>query len=206
LLSRLRSDHVRFSGFITQRVDKDVVGGPRACHDVLQVPVIVNAVASGLLKVSLEPIHLPQACQIEIEQGFLSTSVIRQLALAIVDVRRLGAAVISESVAEGLDQRRSFRVSIRRGCEKMGLAPSRRGENPGKSAVSKVPVPISSQPRNVAQDIRQLFREVKNEFAVQDNSPPFVADRRPRFPPRDELHSQAVTEQVFGFCDLCATA
>ena len=34
-----------------------------------------------------------------------------------------------------------------RGCEKMGLAPSRNGENPGKSAVAKVPVPIFSQPR-----------------------------------------------------------
>ncbi len=31
-----------------------------------------------------------------------------------------------------------------RGCEKMGLAPSRNGENPGKSAVAKVPVPIFS--------------------------------------------------------------
>jgi hypothetical protein len=37
----------------------------------------------------------------------------------------------------------------RRGGEEMGLAPSRRGENPGKSAVAKVPVPISSQPRRV---------------------------------------------------------
>jgi hypothetical protein len=37
----------------------------------------------------------------------------------------------------------------RRGCEKMGLAPSRNGENPGKSAVAKVPVPIFSQPRSV---------------------------------------------------------
>jgi hypothetical protein len=35
----------------------------------------------------------------------------------------------------------------RSGCEKMGLAPSRNGENPGKSAVAKVPVPIFSQPR-----------------------------------------------------------
>jgi predicted MPP superfamily phosphohydrolase len=35
----------------------------------------------------------------------------------------------------------------RRGCEKMGLAPSRNGENAGKSAVAKVPVPIFSQPR-----------------------------------------------------------
>jgi YVTN family beta-propeller protein len=34
-----------------------------------------------------------------------------------------------------------------RGCEKMGLAPSRNGENPGESAVAKVPVPIISQPR-----------------------------------------------------------
>jgi WD40 repeat protein/serine/threonine protein kinase len=32
------------------------------------------------------------------------------------------------------------------GCEKMGLAPSGNGENPGKPAVAKVPVPVSSQP------------------------------------------------------------
>jgi hypothetical protein len=31
----------------------------------------------------------------------------------------------------------------------MGLAPSRNGENAGKSAVAKVPVPILSQPRLV---------------------------------------------------------
>jgi hypothetical protein len=31
----------------------------------------------------------------------------------------------------------------------MGLAPSREGANPGKSAVAKVPVPIFSQPRSV---------------------------------------------------------
>jgi hypothetical protein len=33
----------------------------------------------------------------------------------------------------------------------MGLAPSGNGENPGKSAVAKVPVPIFSQPRPVYQ-------------------------------------------------------
>jgi hypothetical protein len=37
-------------------------------------------------------------------------------------------------------------VEALRGCEKMGLAPSRHGENPGKSAVAKVPVPIFPQP------------------------------------------------------------
>jgi ferrous iron transport protein B len=37
-----------------------------------------------------------------------------------------------------------------RGCEEMGLAPSGNGENPGKSVVAKVPVPISSQPLTVA--------------------------------------------------------
>jgi carbon storage regulator len=37
----------------------------------------------------------------------------------------------------------------RRGCEKMGLAPSGNGENPGKPEVAKVPVPIFSQPRLV---------------------------------------------------------
>jgi hypothetical protein len=31
----------------------------------------------------------------------------------------------------------------------MGLAPSENGENPGKPAVAKVPVPIFSQPRSV---------------------------------------------------------
>lgn len=35
----------------------------------------------------------------------------------------------------------------RRGCEKMGLAPSGNCENLGKSVVAKVPVPIFSQPR-----------------------------------------------------------
>jgi hypothetical protein len=33
----------------------------------------------------------------------------------------------------------------------MGPAPSGNGENPGKSAVAKVPVPIFSQPRNAAE-------------------------------------------------------
>jgi formylglycine-generating enzyme required for sulfatase activity len=37
----------------------------------------------------------------------------------------------------------------RRVCEKMGLAPNRNGENAGKSAVAKVPVPIFSQPRRI---------------------------------------------------------
>jgi hypothetical protein len=37
-----------------------------------------------------------------------------------------------------------------RGCGKMGLAPSGNGENPGKSAVAKVPVPVFSQPRSAA--------------------------------------------------------
>jgi HEAT repeat protein len=39
----------------------------------------------------------------------------------------------------------------RTGCEKMGLAPSGNGENPGKSAVAEVPVPISSQPRTAVR-------------------------------------------------------
>jgi predicted neuraminidase len=38
-------------------------------------------------------------------------------------------------------------IGQRTGCEKMGLAPSRNGENPGESEVAKVPVPILSQPR-----------------------------------------------------------
>jgi two-component system, sensor histidine kinase and response regulator len=38
-----------------------------------------------------------------------------------------------------------------RGCEKMGLAPSGNGENPGKSAVAKVPVPFFSQPRRATR-------------------------------------------------------
>jgi hypothetical protein len=37
----------------------------------------------------------------------------------------------------------------------MGLAPSGNGENPGKSAVAKVPVPIFSQPRCVATPLRK---------------------------------------------------
>jgi prepilin-type N-terminal cleavage/methylation domain-containing protein len=36
----------------------------------------------------------------------------------------------------------------------MGLAPSGNGENPGKSAVAKVPVPISSQPRSAGRPHR----------------------------------------------------
>jgi hypothetical protein len=39
-------------------------------------------------------------------------------------------------------------VLSRRGCEKMGLAPSENPENLGKSLVAKVPVPIFSQPRS----------------------------------------------------------
>jgi hypothetical protein len=42
-------------------------------------------------------------------------------------------------------------ICTRRGCEKMGLAPSGNGETPGKSAVAKVPVPIFSQPRSAAR-------------------------------------------------------
>ena len=38
----------------------------------------------------------------------------------------------------------------RRGCEKMGLAPSRNGEDPGTSAVAKVPVPIFSEKTGLA--------------------------------------------------------
>jgi hypothetical protein len=37
-------------------------------------------------------------------------------------------------------------ISTLRGCEKKGLAPSANGENPGKTAFAKVPVPIFSQP------------------------------------------------------------
>jgi hypothetical protein len=41
----------------------------------------------------------------------------------------------------------------------MGLAPSGNGENPGKSAVAKVPVPIFSQPRSVPTtlELNNLF-------------------------------------------------
>jgi hypothetical protein len=46
----------------------------------------------------------------------------------------------------------------RRGCEKMGLAPSRNGENPGKLAVAKVPVPIFSQPRSDSMPLSELWR------------------------------------------------
>jgi hypothetical protein len=37
-------------------------------------------------------------------------------------------------------------VAGRRGCEKMGLAPSSDRENPGKPMGAKVPVPLFSQP------------------------------------------------------------
>jgi Flp pilus assembly protein TadG len=45
---------------------------------------------------------------------------------------------------------RNSRFGTRRGCEKTGLAPSPNGENAGKSAVAKVPVPIFSRRRRGA--------------------------------------------------------
>jgi hypothetical protein len=55
-------------------------------------------------------------------------------------------AQLAKCVARGAAERLA---GARRGCEKMGLAPSGNGENSGKSAVAKVPVPIFSQPRRV---------------------------------------------------------
>jgi hypothetical protein len=66
----------------------------------------------------------------------------------------------------------------------MGLAPSRNGENPGKSAVAKVPVPILSQPRNMpalkgnaVKDFRSRIREnseVLGRLRILTNSATFV--------------------------------
>jgi hypothetical protein len=59
--------------------------------------------------------------------------------LYVREARRLrGCTTLTEHDVTG---------EARRGCEKMGLAPSGNGENSGKSAVAKVPVPIFSQPR-----------------------------------------------------------
>jgi protein-glutamine gamma-glutamyltransferase len=61
----------------------------------------------------------------------------------------------------------------RTGCEKMGLAPSGNGENAGKPAVAKVPVPILSQPRTgraVAGDpgtLLQACRTVVQELTLR---------------------------------------
>jgi hypothetical protein len=53
-----------------------------------------------------------------------------------------------------------FDARTRRGCEKMGLAPSGNGGNPGKSAVAKVPVPILSQPRIGTARIIEVIEQV----------------------------------------------
>jgi hypothetical protein len=55
----------------------------------------------------------------------------------------------------------------------MGLAPSGNGENPGKSAVAKVPVPIFSQPRSAATK-RAGFKDVYGSRS----SPPYSSWQR----------------------------
>jgi hypothetical protein len=54
-------------------------------------------------------------------------------------------------------------VQTRRGCEKTGLAPSQNGENPGKSAGAKVPVPIFSQPRRASRDAGFRLRDLDGD-------------------------------------------
>jgi GNAT superfamily N-acetyltransferase len=49
--------------------------------------------------------------------------------------------------------------------EKMGLAPSGNGENPGKSAVAKVPVPIFSQPLRDGEQLRPIRAEDERGLA-----------------------------------------
>jgi hypothetical protein len=45
----------------------------------------------------------------------------------------------------------------------MGLAPSANGENPGKTSLAKVPVPISLQPRRAQTGESKLDRRVTSE-------------------------------------------
>jgi hypothetical protein len=54
------------------------------------------------------------------------------------------ATLLGALLVTSIQQAAMTRADIRKGsgCEKMGLAPSRNDENPGKSAVAKVPVPI----------------------------------------------------------------
>jgi hypothetical protein len=59
--------------------------------------------------------------------------------------------------------------------EKMGLAPSRNGENPGKSAVAKVPVPIFSQPRNMPALKGSAAKHFRSR--IRENSDDFRAFR-----------------------------
>jgi hypothetical protein len=90
--------------------------------------------------------------------------------------------------------------TVGRGCEEMGLAPSGNGENPGKSAVAKVPVPIFSQPRgigSVGKRDRCLFAEPKSHLApttfredpsVQNGRLPRDSSPALRTPPAEQMH------------------
>lgn len=60
------------------------------------------------------------------------------------------------SYSDILDLRGQGRPT-QRGCEEMGLAPSGNGEDPGKSAVAKMPVPILSQPRRGEPMVRLIY-------------------------------------------------
>ena len=60
----------------------------------------------------------------------------------------------------------------------MGLAPSANGENPGKTALAKVPVPIFSQPHRVVSPIRFLDRNRFLALCLSREEPrPFYPDR-----------------------------
>jgi hypothetical protein len=60
----------------------------------------------------------------------------------------------------------------------MGLAPSANGENPGKTAVAKVPVPIFSQPLRVPSN--KLIGVGKTGCPVSPPSEPHVRFSRIR--------------------------
>jgi hypothetical protein len=76
-----------------------------------------------------------------------------------------------------------------RGCEKMGLAPSGNGENHGKSAVAKVPVPIFSHPLRVPSavhgtrsvpttlELNNLFLRVREAARNSSSQIPAVKER-----------------------------
>jgi hypothetical protein len=105
----------------------------------------------------------------------------------------LGVIVDVEPIATGQETPRltafSPRAATDRGCEKIGLAPSRNGENPGKSAVAKVPVPFFSQPHSDANvrrpdDVFSAWAtptvedELVDWLAIDSKGPPATAAAR----------------------------
>jgi hypothetical protein len=81
-----------------------------------------------------------------------------------------------------------------RGCEKMGLAPSRNGGIPAKPAVAKVPVPIFSQPRHDGQYRIKLLHSHRGSdcgYPGLERLPDgtFVATTYIKYRPGPEKHS-----------------